>query len=207
MSVSASERLLVLVSLALASCGPPADYRFGTNVSGLRFKPIDSVEGVFPSTSVTRDPNNPFRFTTANLKSQPDGGVGTKWQLLGSVGGVPAFYAFATALAQEPTGENQYYTAQMLGEIAQTGAFDDQVTEAQVKNMAIAGYQATLDYFPNSVSYLGDGKTFFALDVLAYRGAVGLGAPMRGFALVESTDGGQPSVVRTTQYTSPDGGR
>ena len=40
------------------------------------------------------------------------------------------------------------------------------------------------------MSYLGDGKTFFALDVLAYRGAVGLGAPMRGFALVESTDGG-----------------
>lgn len=206
MSASASSRLLVLF-LALAACGPPAQYRFGTNVTGLRFKPVDATEGVYPSTSVTRDPANPFRFAGPNLKNQPDGGIGTKWQLLGSVGGVPAFYAFATALAGEPSGENQLYTAQMLGEIAQSGAFDDEVTEAQVRSMAIAGYRASLDFFPNSVSYLGDGVTFFSVDALAYQGAVGLGSPMRGYQLVEGTDGGQPSVVRTTEYTAPDGGR
>lgn len=207
MSASASEKLVVVAALALIACGPPAQYRFGTNVSGLRFKPIDATEGVYPSVSVTKDPANPFRFAGANLSAQPDGGVGTKWQLLGSVGGVPAFYAFATALSQEPTGENQFYTAQMLGEIAQSGAVADGVTEAQVRAMAIAGYRATLDYFPSSVSYLGDGKTFFYVDVLAYQGGLGLGSPMTGFTLVESTDGGQPSVVRTAEYVSPDGGR
>jgi hypothetical protein len=190
----------------LVACGPPAQYRFGTNVSGLKFKPVDSSEGVYPSVSVLNDPANAFRYAGPNLKSQPDGGIGTKWQLLGTVGGVPAFYAFATSLTLEPTGENQFYTAQMLGEVAQSGAFDETVSEAQVKAMAIAGYRAVLDSFPDSVSYLSDGVTFFSLNVLAYRGAVGLGSPMRGYTLVETTDGGQPSVVRTAEYVGPDGG-
>lgn len=205
MSASACRRLAVV--LLVASCGPPAEYRFGTNVSGLTFAPIDPNEGVHPNTSVLRDPANPFLLTGANLRAQPDGGVGTKWRLLGTVGGVPAFYAFATALAQEPTGENQYYAAQMLGEIAATGAFEPPVTEAQVRAMAIAGYRAALDYFPNSVSYLADGKTFFSVDTLAYQGAVALGDPVLGYALVPGTDGGQPRVVRTAGYLPPDGGR
>jgi hypothetical protein len=209
MFASASERLRLLVVLALVSCGPPAEYRFGTNVSGLVFKPVDFKEGIHPSVSVLRDPRNPFRGpgASANLRAQPDGGVGTKWQLLGSIGGVPTFYAFATALTQEPTGENQLYTAQMLGEIAQTGAFDDSVTQQQVRDMAIAGYRASLDSFPNSVSYLADGVTFFSIDLLAYQGAVALGSPMRGYALVQSPDGGQAAVIRTTDYVAPDGGR
>lgn len=207
MFASASERLRLVMVLALVSCGPPAEYRFGTNVTGLRFKPVDFTEGVYPSLSVLKDPANPFRVSSANLRAQPDGGVGTKWQLLGSIGGVPTFYAFATALTQEPTGENQFYTAQMLGEIAQSGAFDDSVTEQQVRTMAIAGYRASLDYFPHSVSYLADGVTFFSVDLLAYQGAVALGSPMRGYALVQNPDGGQAAVIRTTDYVAPDGGR
>lgn len=206
MSASASKSFVTL-ALLLVACGPPAQYRFGENLSGLLFKPIDGTEGIYPSVSVTRDPANPFRFAGANLSAQPDGGVGTKWQLLGTVGGVPAFYAFATALSQEPTGENQLYTAQMLGEIAQSGAVADGVNVQQVRDMAIAGYRATLDYFPSSVSYLADGKTFFYVDVLAYQGGVALGSPMTGFALVPGVDGGQPSVVRTNEYVAPDGGR
>jgi hypothetical protein len=207
MSASASERLLLLVLFACLSCGPPAEYRFGTNVTGLRFKPIDFTEGVYPSATVLNDPANPFRLARANLGTQPDGGIGTKWQLLGSIGGVPTFYAFATALTQEPTGENQFYTAQMLGEIAQSGAFDDSVTERQVRDMAISGYRASLDFFPHSVSYLADGVTFFSVDLLAYQGAVGLGSPMRGYALLQSADGGAAAVVRTSDYVAPDGGR
>ncbi len=207
MFASASERLRVLVVLALVSCGPPAEYRFGTNVTGLRFKPVDFTEGIYPSQSVMKDPANPFRLSRSNLTFQPDGGVGTKWQLLGSIGGVPTFYAFATALTLEPTGENQFYTAQMLGEIAQSGAFDDAVTQQQIRNMAIAGYRASLDFFPHSVSYLADGVTFFSVDLLAYQGAVALGSPMRGYALVQNPDGGTAAVIRTTDYVAPDGGR
>ncbi len=207
MFASASERLLVLVVFACLSCGPPAEYRFGTNVTGLRFKPIDFTEGIYPSVTVLRNPGNPFRVSGANLRTQPDGGVGTKWQLLGGIGGVPAFFAFATALTQEPTGENQFHTARMLGEIAQSGAFDDSVTAPQVRDMAIAAYRASLDFFPQSVSYLADGVTFYSVDLFAYQGAVGLGSPMRGYALLQSADGGQPAVVRTTDYVAPDGGR
>jgi hypothetical protein len=207
MSASASEARWVLVALAVVSCGPPAEYRFGTNVSGLVFKPIDFTEGVYPSQSVLRDPANPFRQGAANLRAQPDGGVGTKWQLLATVGGVPTFYAFATALTQEPTGENQYYAAQMLDEVSRTGAYDDSVTQAQVRDMAIAGYRASLDFFPGSVSFLADGVTFFSIDLLAYQGARALGSPMRGYALVPGVDGGAPTVIRTTDYVAPDGGR
>lgn len=208
MSASAFERLgLVAVLFTLTACGEPAQYRFGTNVTGLRFAPVDLTEGVHPSLAVMRDPQNPFLQTTKWLTVQPDGGVGTKWQMLAGPGGVPAFYAFATALVQEPTGENQFYTAQMLGEIAQSGAFDESVTEAQVRQLAIDAYRATLDSFPGSVSYFADGKSFFSLDALAYQGAIRLGGSLPGYALVESTDGGQPVVVRTTAYVSADGGR
>jgi hypothetical protein len=207
MFASASERLRLLVVLAMVSCGPPAEYRFGTNVSGLVFKPVDFKEGIHPSQSVLLDPGNPFRNASANLTFQPDGGVGTKWQLLGTIGGVPTFYAFATALTKEPTGENQLYAAQMLSEIARSGAYDESVTEQQVRDMAIRGFRASLDYFPGSVSFLADGVTFFSVDVLAYQGAKALGAPMRGYALVPGTDGGLPSVIRTSDYVAPDGGR
>jgi hypothetical protein len=204
MSASACSRLGVLVGL-FAACGQPAQYRFGENVSGLRLAPVSPTEGVFPSTAVLADPVNPFRVGGTNLKTQPDGGVGTKWALLSGVGGVPAFFAFATALTQEPTGENQYYTAQMLGEIALTGAYADSTSEDKVKAMAIAGYQSVLDNFPNSVSYFADGKTFFTLDVLAYTGATALGGTITGWSLVSTADGGT-TVVRNAQFTLPDGG-
>jgi hypothetical protein len=207
MSASASEARWVLVALALASCGPPAEYRFGTNVSGLVFKPVDFTEGVYPSQSVLRDPMNPFREGAANLRAQPDGGIGTRWLLLATVGGVPTFYGFATALTQEPTGENQFYAAQMLDEISRTGAYDESVTEQQVRDMAIAGYRASLDYFPGSVSFLADGVTFFSIDQLAYQRARALGSPMRGYALVTGIDGGAPSVIRTSDFVPRDGGR
>lgn len=208
MSASASRRVVALAALlALWSCGEPAQYRFGTNVTGLVFAPVDRTEGIYPSRSVLQDPANPFVGDNTWLKNQPDGGIGTKWVLLSGPGGVPAFYAFATALTKEPTGENQYYTALMLAEIAKSGAFAESITEPEVRAMAVAGYRASLDYFPGSVSYFADGVSFFSVDVLAYRGAVELGDPMRGYALVEPTDGGVATVIRTTDYVAPDGGR
>ena len=208
MSASASNRTAALGALlALAACGEPAQYRFATNITGLLFAPVDMSEGIHPSRSVLKDPANPFVDDKTWLKNQPDGGVGTKWIMLAGPGGVPGFYAFATALTKEPTGENQYYTAQMLGEIAKSGAFVDTLTELEVRSMAVAGYRAALDYFPGSVSYLADGVTFFSVDVLAYEAAVALGDPMAGYALVEPADGGMGAVIRTTDYKAPDGGR
>jgi hypothetical protein len=198
---------LTAALLGLAACGEPATYRFGTNLTGLLFSPVSKTEGVYPSTTVLNDPTNPFAYDAPNLRVQPDAGIGTKWVLQGGVGGVPAFFAFATALTQDPTGENQYYTAQLLGEIALSGAVGEPTTAEDVRLMAIAGYQATLDYFPNSVSYFADGVRYFPLDVLAYRGATGLGGTIHGWTLVEGAAGSAASVVRTAEYTNPlDGG-
>ncbi len=204
MSASACSRRWLLVGL-LAACGQPASYRFGENVSGLRFAPVSPKEGVFPSQAVLTDPANPFRGDVGNLKTQPDGGVGTKWALLSSVGGVPAFYAFATALTGEPTGENQFYTAQALGEIALTGAYADSTTKEKVIAMAVAGYQSMFDNFPNAVTYDATGKTAFPLALPAYTNAVALGGTIVGWSLVTAPDG-TTSVVRNAAFTLPDGG-
>jgi hypothetical protein len=204
MSASACSRLGVLMGL-LAACGQPAEYRFGENVSGLRFAPVSPSEGVFPSPAVLFDPANPFRTDQFNLRLQPDGGVGTKWALLSSVGGVPAFYAFATALANEPTGENQFYSAQTLGQIALTGAYADSTTREKVTAMAVAGYQSMLDNFPNAVTYDATGKTAFPLATQAYTSAVALGGTIVGWSLVTSADG-TPVAVRNGSFTLPDGG-
>jgi hypothetical protein len=196
MSASAC-RLSVLAGgalLALCACGDPAEYRFGTNLTGLRFAPVDSTEGIYPSTSVLRDPKNPFLHGSSNLTLQPDGGVGTKWALLAQVGGVPTFYAFATALALLPTGENQFYAAQMLQEIVATKAYVAPGDEKRVTAMAIAGYQAVLDAFPGSVSYNADGVTYFRVGVPAYKGIVALGGKPLRWALVTSQNGDEAVV-------------
>ena len=44
-----------------------------------------------------------------------------------------------------------------------------------VRDLAIDAYQALLDHFPGSVSYLADGETTFDLEPLACQGIVDLG--------------------------------
>jgi hypothetical protein len=92
---------------------------------------------------------------------------------------VACFYVWATELAFDPRGEHQYYTAAALHDMYLRDESRPEDIYA-VRDLAIDGYQALLDHFAGSVSYLADGKTTFDLDPLACQGIVDLGGTPNG---------------------------
>jgi hypothetical protein len=170
--------------LLLAGCiADPAEYRYGQDLTDLEFVPFSPDEGVHPDESVMVDPNNPFA-----------GGIGdqTKWDVVAS-GPVHAFYAMATALVQIPTGEHQYYAAAAAHDI-----WDQELAAPEdlwlARDIAVRGYRAVLEVFPDDVTYDATGTYWWYVAPLAYQGLVELGADTSGFALV-TTDDGQLVVV------------
>jgi hypothetical protein len=189
MSASASEVRAAACGLlvALAGCGEPAQYRFGENLTGRQFLPVSAQEGVYPSRVVMTDPNNPFRAWPL-MKD-------TRWQLLEGGATVGAFYAFATTLAQAPSGESQFYSAKMLADIAQANAVQRPEDREQVRLMAIAGYQSMLDYFPDAVSYDATGTTSFRLATPAYKAILALGGKVQGDWILVTTANGDQAIL------------
>lgn len=180
--MSASASKAILVGLLVASCGEPAEYRYGTNVSGLLFEPYGPTEGVHPDKTVLIDPANPF----ANA---PFGPV-SKWKILEGGGSVAGFYAFATMLVREPIGENQYFAAQALSDIARTNSLKDPSQRDAVTAMAIAGFQSVLDHFPESRGYDPTGTTSYRLATPAYKAILALGGKVDGdWVLLKTADG------------------
>ncbi|MEO0325938.1 MAG: hypothetical protein AAF447_23510, partial [Myxococcota bacterium] len=91
-------------ALSLGGCfQDPGEFVFGFQTTGLTYEFFDEDEGVFPSDITLINPNNPFR------NAAP--GAATKFQILAQGGAVASFYAFATLLATETTGEHQFFTA------------------------------------------------------------------------------------------------
>ena len=118
-----------------------------------------------------------------------------KWEVYDHGAWPASFYAWATELTAEPTGENQYYTAVCLHRIYDLERAEDSDLFF-VRLMAIAAYQAVLDHFPDSVSYDASGSWSFPLAPLAYEGIVALGGtPEGGWIVVQTPDGGT-AVVR-----------
>ena len=176
-----------------AGCMAPGEYEYGFELTTLEFEVTDLTMGVHPSRVVLFEQDNPFR---AGL------GPETKWlieshddTIVDYVGSIPRFYAWATMTAYEPTGENQFYTASALGDMwtYEEAKPSDLVF---VRDMAIRGYQAVLDHFPDSVSYEADGIVFFPLAPLAYYGIVDLGGEPTGGWIEVTTDEGTTVVKR-----------
>ena len=102
--------LFVGLALLAAACGGDNEqYRFGFNTTGIQFELFDETEGIHPSEVTLDNPRNPFR--EFNI------GEDTKFDILDDGGNAGAFYAWATVLAGQPTGENQYYTATKLRDL------------------------------------------------------------------------------------------
>ncbi len=169
--------------LLLACTDAVATWEVGEDLTALDVVLVAPDEGVHPSVSVLDDPGNPFDARV----------LGVKWEILAS-DCAPGFYAFATALAVQPTGEHQYYTAwcmQQLVDAARLRAEDDAVGW----RIAVSGYQQVLDAFPGSVTYDATGTYAWPLAPLAYAGIVAMGATPIGWTEVEYTDG-NPVIVR-----------
>jgi hypothetical protein len=171
---------LPLVFLALAACEiPPAEYEYGVVLGELELELISNDVGVYPNNSVLFDPNNPFRNGLSG---------DMKFQILAD-GPIAGFYAFATALTGEPTGENQYYTALQLQTIHE-GNMAEADELGLVRDLAIRGYQNVLDVFTGAVTYDITGRIPFDLMPLAILGIEALGGtPANGWKLAVGPDG------------------
>lgn len=171
--------------LLLLACAPePPTWFYGVDLSDLAIVPVSWDEGVYPDTSILSDPSNPFA----------DGiDAEVKWEIL-ATDCVAGFYAFGTALATQPTGEHQFYTANCLQTVYDAARLAPEDTYWGW-SAAVRGYQAVLDYFPDSVTYDATGTYAWSLVPYAYYGIVSMGATPEGWIEVV-TDDGTTAVVR-----------
>ncbi|MEN0065581.1 MAG: hypothetical protein AAGA48_25800 [Myxococcota bacterium] len=179
-SIALASALMLAATLA-TGCeeAPPPEYEFGILLADLELELISDTVGVFPDRSVVFDPNNPFR----------DGVTVTgKFELLDD-GPIAGFYGFATALANEPTGENQWYTANQL-QLIHERRLADPNDLALVRQLAIQGYQQVLDTFTGAVTFDVTGRLSFDLMPTAIQGILDLGGePQNGWRLATGPDG------------------
>ena len=105
--------ILVLGLLAAAGCSEPGPYLYGSPLDDGPLAVHDESAGIHPSKAVLDDPGNPF----ARASSGPE----TKWDIQNTGNHVAAYYSWATWLANQPTGEHQYYVALNLGQIWSKG--------------------------------------------------------------------------------------
>jgi len=141
--------------------------------------------GVHPDDSVLIDPDNPF----ADAAMTDDG----KWAIQTRASGVAAFYAWATLLARAPSGEAQFYAALNL-QLVYERELAPEDDRSWVREQAIRGYQAVLDFFPDSVTWDASGTIAYDLATMAYKGIVALGGVPEGWILVETADGGERAI-------------
>jgi hypothetical protein len=138
------------------------------------------MEGVHPDRSVLDDPGNPF----------VDGHLGdqTVWQLQSNGGAVASFYAWATNNARGATGERQYYAALNLKTIYESMLAEEGELPA-IREAAIGGFQAVLDYFPDAVTYDISGTIAYELVTPSVSAILDLGGTVDDWILVMTPDG------------------
>jgi len=187
-------RLLLALLVLAAGCGEAPEYRFGQNISGIEFEFFDPTEGVHPSTVTLQNPNNPFR----EIVISDD----VKFDILGNGGNAGAFYAWAALLAAIPIGENQYGTALKLRDIYLANEVANPEDREAVRLMAIDGFQAILDCFPDQLLYDATGTFGLKLSTLSYNQILDLrGVPQGDWVLVTNSRG-EPEAVRSTGFDS-----
>ena len=124
-----------LLMVTLIGCETPtaATYFYGTPLDEVTFNLHSLTMGVYPDESVIDDPNNPF--ASGGL----DGDL--RWEV--TSGGLPVatFYAWATWLTYQPTGEAQFYTASALHAIYDLALCED-AELYYVRGLALDGYQS-----------------------------------------------------------------
>ena len=153
---------LAAVALVLAGCAEERDSGDGEVINAIVL-PTDVVldlycadVGVHPETCVLSDPENPFATTTIIEFSESDPDATNKFELFNSIppgptGAKARFYFWATALAQRPSGENQFYTALALHELFDANSNVISKDEL-VREQALKAYRSVLDNFFGSVT-------------------------------------------------------
>ena len=188
-------RCLALVLLVFAaSCGEAPEYRFGRNMTGIRFEIFDATEGIHPSKVTLSNPRNPFR----DIVISDD----VKFDILANGGNAGAFYAWAALLANIGIGENQYGVATKLRDIDLSNEVANPEDRETVRLMAINAFQAILDCFPDQLLFEATGTFGFRLSTLAYNEILDLGGVPQGDWVLVTNSRGEPEAVRSTGFDS-----
>ncbi|MFT5680962.1 MAG: hypothetical protein ACI8RZ_001868 [Myxococcota bacterium] len=177
-----ASRCRALLPLALAGCAQiaPAEYDYGTDLETLEYNLYSLSAGVYPSTDVLDDPNNPFHRGV---------GIETKWEIQSADLPIAGYYAWATWLTGQPNGEAQFYTAVNLHAIHDRGLADPDDLY-YVRLIALDAYQTVLDMFPDAVTYDATGTIAYELAPQAYAGIEALGGVVAGdWTLITNDDG------------------
>ena len=180
---------LIGLVLAAAACGDDGQYEFGFNTTGIEFELFNPTEGIHPSKVTLSNPRNPFR----------ESGVSndTRFAILGNGGNAGAFYAWAWLLAKIPIGEHQFFTAVKLRDLYESNEVAEEDRET-VRQMAIDGFQALLDCFPESLLFDASGTVTTRFATLAYGQILDLGGVVQGDWVVVEDSLGNPTAVRST---------
>ncbi|MEL6347563.1 MAG: hypothetical protein AAFV53_30930 [Myxococcota bacterium] len=153
---------------------------YGESLADIEFIVLDPDQGVHPNASISTHPENPFRFGIS---------IDAKFDAA-TLGPVPAFYGWAQALVQEPTGEHQYFAAAAAKDIYNFGLADD-ADLVYARSIAVRGYQNCLNEFADSTATFdvtGNVRSDLLADTI--RGLEELGGEVpAGWVLVEQSDG------------------
>jgi hypothetical protein len=186
--------IFLCLAALLSGCEAESNYLTGIDLSEIPYPDTQTNAGIHPDTSVLSDPGNPFIYGITG---------DTNWDVLDlCLGSAPqtcvaTFYAWASQLAQEPMGENQFYTAEVLRVM-----FEQELVEltylADARDRSIAGYQALLDYFPSSDSCVtATCESRFALGPLAYKSIIALGGTVQGGWFLMEDENGLTHLMRS----------
>ena len=193
---------MTLIAMTLAGMGcaqpEPAVYEQALDLTALEYRFYTEKTGVHLHDDVLMDPNNPF---TGGLggDTNEDGAPGDgKWEVESTGLAVPRFYAWATVLVSQPTGEHQYFASAALRDIF-TSAQAQPDDLYRVRALALAGYQVVLDEFTDALSYTADNDAYL-LAPLALGDMLDLGAVPEGWwpITVSGDDESDPEIVAYT---------
>ena len=164
------------------------NYFYGVDSSSVEFEIYSLNEGLHPHSDVLDNPSNIF----ASVYDQD-----LRWEVESHGSPESKFYLWATMLAKEPIGENQFYTASALEQLYRLQNVDRDMAPT-VWQMTIDRYQAVLDHFPGSVSYT-ESQTAFLLAPLAYDAIVGLGGEVENGWVKLVDEDGTPHLIQRNQ--------
>jgi len=205
---ASATRFAALCTLALSAlsqtvaCVEAPPYYYAEKITGARFSPLNDQVGVYPDLSVMGDPHNPFRALGVSQSAT--------WEIEASGDPVAGFYAWATRLSVAPMGEAQFYAALNMRAIYERGLISQEgedgtareELEELTRSLAVKGFQAVLDHFPDSVTYDVTGEVAYGLATLAYQQLIELNEPPRGGWSLVSLEGGGGVALRNLELSN-----
>ena len=166
--VSYTSALLLLLA-SMGGCVGDSGWDSGTiaNTTATPRGPLTSLYcpnvGINDETCVLSDPNNPYRSITFSGNATDGERDNTKWgyearakasmEAAAITDSQLNYYLWATALAREPSGENQFYTA-----VALQDNYGTQGSQ-QARDQAKKAYRSFLDNFFDSITFDETGTT------------------------------------------------